>query len=58
MILRNQSSREQTVSDGANLKTVAPAGLVFVSNETGFALLSADPKVWTSEQPLIPPAPS
>ena len=58
MILRNKSTRDQTVSDGADLKTVPPAGLVAVSNETGFQLLTADPLIWVSEQPLIPPAPS
>lgn len=58
MILRNQSPAEQTVSDGATQKTVPAAGLVAVSNETGFRLLAASPAIWVSEQPLIPPAPS
>jgi hypothetical protein len=58
MILRNQSAIDQTVSDGPTLKTVPPAGLVAVSNETGFQLLTTHPQVWISEQPLIPPAPN
>ena len=57
MILRNLTSTEQTVSDGTTVKTVSPAGLVAVSPETGFRLLAADPRVWSSELPLIPPAP-
>ena len=57
MILRNLTSNEQLVTDGANLKTVSPQGLVAVTNETGFKLLAASPLVWSSEQPLIPPPP-
>lgn len=57
MILRNLTSTEQTVSDGTTVKTVSAAGLVAVSTEVGFKLLASDPKVWSSEQPLIPPAP-
>ncbi len=57
MILRNVSTNEQVVTDGSNLKTVSPKGLVAVSNETGLQLLSASPTVWSAEQPLIPPAP-
>jgi hypothetical protein len=57
MILRNQSTDEQTVSDGPNVKTVPPSGLVAVSTETGFRLLTASPKIWRSEEALIPPAP-
>ncbi len=58
MILRNKSSTEQTFNDGPTIKTVPPAGLVAVSNELGFRMLTAEPQVWISEQPLIPPAPS
>ena len=57
MILRNLTSNEQLVTDGPNLKTVSPQGLVAVSSETGFKLLTASPTVWVAEQPLIPPAP-
>lgn len=57
MILRNLTSNEQVVTDGPSLKTVSPKGLVAVSNETGFQLLSSSPTVWIAEQPLIPPAP-
>lgn len=57
MILRNKSTDEQTVNDGPSVKTVPPAGLVSVSSETGFHLLTSSPSVWSSEQALIPPAP-
>ncbi|MDP1827160.1 MAG: hypothetical protein Q8L48_28060 [Archangium sp.] len=58
MILRNLTSTEQTLSDGVDVKTVSPLGLVAVSAETGFRLLASSPKVWSSEQPLIPPPPA
>ncbi|MDP3157276.1 MAG: hypothetical protein Q8N23_31680 [Archangium sp.] len=58
MILRNNSATEQTFNDGPTIKTVPPAGLVAVSNEIGFEMLTAAPQIWASEQPLIPPAPS
>lgn len=57
MILRNLSSTEQIVSDGSAVKTVSPLGLVAVSTETGFKLITSSPAVWSSEQALIPPAP-
>lgn len=57
MILRNLTSTEQTVTDGPDVKTVSPLGLVAVSAETGFRLLASGPKVWGSEQALIPPPP-
>lgn len=57
MILRNLTSNEQLVTDGPHQKTVSPQGLVAVTNETGFKLLTASPAVWSAEQPLIPPAP-
>jgi len=57
LILRNLTSNEQVVTDGPDLKTVSPKGLVAVSSETGFALLTTSPTVWSAEQPLIPPAP-
>lgn len=57
MILRNLTTNEQVVNDGADLKTVSPQGLVAVTTETGFKLLSASPAVWSAEQALIPPAP-
>ena len=57
MILRNVTSKEQLVTDGPHQKTVSPQGLVVVSNETGFKLLTVSPAVWSAEQPLIPPAP-
>ena len=57
MILRNLTSTDQIVNDGAEVKTVAPLGLVSVSAETGFRLLASDPKMWSSEQALIPPPP-
>jgi hypothetical protein len=58
MILRNLTSTDQTVSDGPTVKTVSPLGLVAVSIDTGFILLAASPRVWRSEQSLIPPPPS
>ena len=57
MILRNLSTMDQTVSDGDAKKTVAPLGLVAVSTEVGSELLASAPRVWSSEQALIPPAP-
>jgi hypothetical protein len=57
MILRNLTATNQTVNDGVEVKTVSPLGLVSVSAETGFRLLASNPKVWSSEQALIPPPP-
>ena len=57
MILRNLTSTSQTVSDGTTVKTVSPLGLVAVTPETGFRLLTHAPAVWVTEQPLIPPPP-
>jgi hypothetical protein len=57
MILRNLTSTPQTVSDGPTVKTVSPLGLVAVTPETGFRLLSHQPAVWVTEQALVPPPP-
>ena len=57
MILRNLTTTDQTVSDGDATKTVTPLGLVAVSSEVGFRLLASAPRVWSSEQALIPPPP-
>jgi|GEM_PF-4842997 hypothetical protein len=57
MILRNLTPDAQTVSDGVELKTVSPLGLVKVSPETGFRLLAEHPRVWVTEQVLVPPPP-
>ncbi len=57
MILRNLTTTQQTVSDGTAVKEVSPLGLVAVSSETGFALISSFPAVWVTEQAIVPPAP-
>lgn len=57
MILRNLTTTDQIVNDGVEVKTVSAMGLVSVSPETGFRLLSSSPKTWSSEQALIPPPP-
>lgn len=57
MILRNVSPQPQTLSDGAEVKSVAPQALVSVSQETGMRLLTGAPKIWAPEAALVPPPP-
>jgi hypothetical protein len=57
MILRNLTSTPQTVSDGTTLKTVSPMGLISVSHDVGFQLLTHKPTVWVAEQAIVPPPP-
>ena len=55
MILRNLTPDAQVVKDGPTEKKVSPRGLVQVSTETGFQLLTYAPAVWAAEQALVPP---
>jgi hypothetical protein len=57
MILRNLTPQPQKVSDGLEVKEVSPQGLVSVTPETGFHLLTEFPKTWVVEQALVPPPP-
>lgn len=57
MILRNLTPKPLVVTDGAQQKSVPPAGLVAVSPETGRRLLADEPSSWAPEQALIPPPP-
>jgi hypothetical protein len=56
VILRNLTTDAQVVRDGVLRKEVSPQGLVSVSHELGFQLLSEQPKIWLVEEPLLLPA--
>jgi hypothetical protein len=57
MILRNLTTTPQTLTDGPELKNVSPQGLVVVSPEKGFELLTHHPEIWMVEQAIVPPPP-